>query len=134
MPEISEFVNRGAAQITPVIVQTVLRKLPLWKAEFTQINAPKYPHLERQLEFLADVVEDAAEGAYNDLPYVALAGAVFALAYAHQKLDLIPDTNAEFGRADDSAVVRAVLIKHEKSLSRYAASRGTDWVRISSKP
>lgn len=134
MPEIAEFVNRGAAQITPAIVQTVLRKLPLWKAEFTQINAPKYPHLVRQLEFLADVVEDAADGAYKDLPYVTLAGAVFALAYAHNKLDLIPDTNLEFGRADDSAVVRAVLIKHEKSLSRYAASRGTDWMRISSKP
>lgn len=134
MPEISEFVNRGAAQITPAIVQTVLRKLPLWKAEFTQINAPKYPHLVRQLEFLADAVEDVAEGAYGELPYVALAGAVFALAYSHNKMDLIPDSNQEFGRADDSSVVRAVLIKHEKALSRYAASRGTDWVRISSKP
>jgi hypothetical protein len=70
MSEIADFVNHGASYITPAIVDKVLRELPLWKVEFTQINEPKYPHLFEQLEFLADVVEDVAEGAYKDLPYV----------------------------------------------------------------
>lgn len=133
MPEIVDFVNRGAAQITPRLVETLLRKLPLWKAEFTQIQAPKFPHLVRQLEFLANLVEDVAEGAYKDLPYPALAAAVFALIYAHRKVDLIPDSLGDLGRADDSSVVRAVLIQHEKALAKYAASQGLDWGRITSK-
>jgi len=133
MPEIVDFVNRGAAQITPRLVETLLRKLPLWKAEFTQIQAPKFPHLVGQLEFLANLVEDVAEGAYKDLPYVALAAAVFALMYAHRKADLIPDSLGDLGRADDSSVVRAVLIQHEKALAMYAASQGLDWGRITSK-
>lgn len=134
MPEIVDFVKRGSAQITPAVVEVLLRKLPMWRAEFTQIHAPRFPHLAAQLEFLANALEDAAEGAYKDLPYGAIAGAAFALAYAHQKVDLIPDTNQEYGRADDSGVVRAVLIHHEKALAKYAASRGMDWQRISSKP
>jgi uncharacterized membrane protein YkvA (DUF1232 family) len=134
MPEIVEYVNRGAAQVTPKLVETILRKLPLWKAEFTQIAPPKFPHLSTQLDFLANAVEDAAEGAYKDLPYAALTGAVFALVYAHKKVDLIPDTNPKLGRADDSSVVRAVLIQHEKAFSKYAADHGLDWASVTSKP
>jgi hypothetical protein len=69
MPEIAKFVNSAAASITPAIAEKVLRQLPQWKLEFTQINAPKFPHLVDQLEFLADAVEDAVEGVYKDLPY-----------------------------------------------------------------
>lgn len=133
MAEIVDYVNRGATQITPQVVEHLLRRLPLWKAEFTQIHAPKFPHLARQLEFLTEAVEDAADGAYKELPYVALAAAVFALIYAHRKTDLIPDCLSDIGRADDSSVVRAVLIQHEKAFARYAAHRGRDWARITSK-
>ena len=49
MPEIVEFLNRGAAAITPAVAEKVLRQLPMWKMEFTQINAPKFPHLVNQL-------------------------------------------------------------------------------------
>ena len=54
-------------------MKNLLHRLPLLKAEFTQIHAPKFPHLVDQLEFLADVVEDFAEGAYQDIPYTAAA-------------------------------------------------------------
>jgi hypothetical protein len=47
-----------AAHVTPRVIENVVRHLPLWKVEFTQINAPKFPHLVDQLEFLADAVED----------------------------------------------------------------------------
>src|SRR6266849_3678882 len=122
MAEIVDFVNRGAASITPAVVEKMLRHLPQWKLEFTQIYEPLYPHLVDQLEFLADAVEDSAEGAYKDLPYIAFAQAVFALIYAHKKVGIIPDTVVELGRADDSSIVRAVLIQNEKSFAIYAAS------------
>jgi uncharacterized membrane protein YkvA (DUF1232 family) len=134
MAEFAEYVNNGASFITPRIVDTILRQLPIWKVEFTQINAPKFPHLINQLEFLADAVEDFAEGAYKDLPYIAVAQAVFALMYAHKKVDIIPDLIPNLGRADDSSVVRAVLIQNEKVFAAYAASQGFDWSRITSQP
>lgn len=134
MPEIVAFVNRGAATITPGMVEKVLRQLPQWKLEFTQIYEPLFPHLVDQLEFLADAVEDSAEGAYKDLPYIAFAQAVFALVYSHKKVGIIPDSILNLGRADDSSVVRAVLIQNEKAFATYAATQDTEWSRITSQP
>ena len=134
MPEIAKFVNGGAGSITPAIAEKVVRQLPQWKLEFTQIDAPKFPHLVDQLEFLADAVEDAVEGAYKDLPYAAVAQAVFALLYTHKKTSILPDSLLELGRADDSSVVRAVLIQNEKAFAIYAGKQGIDWQKITSKP
>jgi uncharacterized membrane protein YkvA (DUF1232 family) len=130
MSEISEFVIHRSSSVTPRVVENVLRNIPLLKAEFTQIDAPEYPHLVDQLEFLADVVEDFFEGQLKDLPYSAAAAATFALIYAHEMVDLIPDT-AKNGFADDSAVVRTVLTLHQKSLSAAAEQLGVDWHSIS---
>lgn len=134
MAEIVEFVNHGCATVTPAVVDKVLRALPQWKLEFTQINEPMFPHLVDQLEFLADAVEDTAEGAYKDLPYLAFAQAVFALIYAHKKVGIIPDTVLSLGRADDSSVVRAVLIQNEKAFAIYAGSQDREWSKITSEP
>jgi uncharacterized membrane protein YkvA (DUF1232 family) len=134
MSEIADFVNHGASYITPAVVDKILRELPMWKVEFTQINAPKYPHLVDQLEFLADVVEDVAEGAYKELPYVAFARAAFAVMYAHKKVNIIPDMVSGFGRADDSSIVRAVLMQNELAFAKYAGWLGEDWSTITSKP
>jgi uncharacterized membrane protein YkvA (DUF1232 family) len=117
MSEIVKFVNNGATSITPAIAEKVLRQLPQWK-----------------LEFLADAVEDAIEGAYKELPYCAVAQAVFALVYSHKKLGIIPDTILNLGYADDSSVVRAVLIQNEKGFAIYARAQGRDWQRITSQP
>jgi uncharacterized membrane protein YkvA (DUF1232 family) len=134
MSEIASYVAHGAAQITPATLDKVLRSLPMWKVEFAQINAPHFPHLVNQLEFLADLVEDVAEGVYKDLPYSALAAAVFAITYAHKKTDLIPDHVPIMGHADDSSVARAVLILHGKALAHYAEKSGMDWETITSNP
>jgi uncharacterized membrane protein YkvA (DUF1232 family) len=134
MPEIVDFLNHGASSITPMVVDRMLRHLPQWKLEFTQINEPLFPHLVDQLEFLADVVEDAAEGAYKELPYTAFAQAVFALIYAHKKVGIIPDSVLNLGRADDSSVVRAVLIQNEKAFGAYATTHNLQWSRVTSQP
>lgn len=134
MAEVLQFVHRAAAQVTPKILQGIHRKLPMLKIEFAQINAPKYPHLVEQLEFLADVVEDYVEGADHEVPLFVVAEAAFALAYAHKQRDLIPDTNVEFGRADDSAVVRVVLMENERVLSDYAKRHKLNWKKITVKP
>jgi len=134
MPEIVDFVNRGAATVTPAVVEKMLRHLPQWKLEFTQIYDPLFPHLVDQLDFLANAVEDVAEGAYKELPYVAFAQAVFALLYTHKKVGIIPDTVLNLGHADDSSVVRAVLIQNEKAFAIYAASQDVEWSKVTSHP
>jgi uncharacterized membrane protein YkvA (DUF1232 family) len=134
MPEIVEFVNRGATTVTPAVVDKVLRSLPQWKLEFTQIYEPRFPHLGKQLDFLANAVEDFAEGAYKELPFYAIAQATFALVYAHKKVGIIPDAVLNLGRADDSSVVRAVLIQNEKYFAIYAASQDLEWSKITSQP
>ena len=134
MPEIAKFVNNGAASITPAVAKKVLRQLPQWKLEFTQIHAPLFPHLVDQLEFLANAVEDVVEGAYDELPYEAVAQAFFALIYAHKKGGVIPDHVLSLGYADDSSVVRAVLIQNERAFAIYAGIQSVDWQRITSQP
>jgi hypothetical protein len=133
MSEIAKFVNHGSASITPAVAQKVLRQLPQWKLEFTQISAPKFPHLVNQLEFLADAVEDVVEGAYKELPFIAIAQAVFALIYAHKKTGIIPEGVLELGGADNSSVVRAVLIQNEKAFAIYAGTQNVDWRKITSE-
>ena len=133
MSEIVKFVNHGAASITPAMAAKTLHHLPQWKLEFTQIHAPKFPHLVDQLEFLADAVEDAMEAAYKDLPFVAVAQAVFALVYAHKKIGVVLDSGLELGGADNSSVVRAVLIQNEKAFAIYAGKQGVDWRQITSQ-
>ena len=86
------------------------------------------------MEFLANAVEDMGEGVYKDLPYCAFAQAIFALTYAHKKVDVIPDFILNAGRADDSSVVRAVLIQNEKAFAKYAAAQGLNWAKITSNP
>jgi uncharacterized membrane protein YkvA (DUF1232 family) len=134
MPEIAKFVNNGASSITPGVAKKVLRQLPQWKLEFTQIHAPLFPHLVDQLEFLANAVEDVVEGAYDELPYEAVSQAVFALIYAHKKGGVIPDSVLSLGYADDSSVVRAVLIQNERAFAIYAGLQGLNWQRITSQP
>ena len=134
MSEIAKFVNNGAASITPGVAENVLRQLPQWKLEFTRINAPLFPHLVDQLEFVADAVEDSLEGAYKELPYSALSQALFALIYAHKKGGIIPDTVLSLGYADNSSVVRAVLIQNERAFAIYAGTQGVNWQKITSQP
>ncbi len=134
MPEIALFVRHGAAQITPRILRGVHKKLPMLKVEFAQINAPRFPHLVEQLEFLANLVEDFVDGADENISYVAVAAAAFALVYAHRQMDLIPDNNPHFGRADDSAVVRAVLMEYERMFEDFARRQKVNWARITLKP
>jgi uncharacterized membrane protein YkvA (DUF1232 family) len=132
--EITQFVSHHAERITPSVIANLRKKLPLLKAEFTQIEAPRLPHLIDQLEFLVDAVEDAADGAYNDLPYTALADAAFAVLYAHQAIDILPDHLPGMGRQDDSAIVRYVLMRHERAFGAYADKRGIDWSKITTEP
>ncbi len=134
MPEIAKFVQRGSVMITPKILKGVHKRLPFLKLKFTEFENPAFPHLSEQLEFLADVVEDFAEGVEEELPYSTVAAATFALIYADRQVDMIPDALPAPDFADDSAVVRSVLIQHEKVLAAYAGRHEMKWEAVSINP
>ena len=134
MSELADYVRRGTGKISPLILKRVYKALPMLKIEFAQIDAPSFPHLEQQLQFLANLVEDFADGKADEIPYCTVAAACYALIYARKKWDLIPDFVPDVGRADDSAVVRLVLIENELMLSEYAAKVNVNWRTISVKP
>ena len=75
MSEIAKFLHHGAEQITPKILEGIHKKLPALKLEIAEIDAPEYPHLVEQLEFLARLVEDYVAGADDTLPLVTVAEA-----------------------------------------------------------
>ena len=135
MPETANYIRRQAARITPAVLDKLLPKLPLLKMEFTQITAPGFPHLFEQLEFLADVVEDFAEGADKDIPYATVSEAVFALLFVHKHWDLIPgQKESQAPHADDSSVVRTVLLTHQDALAAYAARHDVVWTGVTVNP
>lgn len=134
MGEIVKFVRNGAAKVTRKTLERLHRKIPALKLEFAALDDPNHPHLAGQLLLLADLVEDFAEGEATDVPLVTIAAAAFAVIYAHQDVDLIPDWVPGIGHADDSAVVRAVLIEHEKVLERFANHLGVQWREVSLAP
>ena len=129
MSDIADFVHHNAAKVTPKILHVMHRKLPQLKLEFAEIHAPKFPHLVDQLELLADVIEDYAEGADQEIPYFVIAEACFALVYAHKQDDLIHSHVPDVGYADDSSVVRTVFIENEKVLADYCNRHGLDFAK-----
>jgi uncharacterized membrane protein YkvA (DUF1232 family) len=64
----------------------------------------------------------------------AFAQAVFALTYAHKKIDVIPDLIPNVGRADDSSVVRAVLIQKREGLRQIRRVARIQLSKITSQP
>lgn len=133
MSEIAEFVHHGASKVTRKTIKSILEHVTMLKLEFTQVDSPKFPHLVDQLEFLVEVIEDYAEDELDDMPLMVIAHAAFAIIYAHEQTDLIPDFIPDIGHADDSAIVRAVLINYEPHFINYANKRGLDWSKITLK-
>lgn len=134
MAELAEFVRHGVGKVTPRMVRGIYQKMPMLKVAFAEIEAPGFPHLGRQLDLLASLIEDFSEGKADDVPYSAAAGAAFAILYMRRELDLIPDTVPEVGMADDSGVVRVVLMEHERVLSNYADRIGVGWRNVTTAP
>lgn len=134
MAELVDYVRHGAGKITPQTVRGIYKKLPMLKVSIAQIEAPQFPHLVEQLQFLANLIEDFAESKADEIPYVTIASAAFAILYNCREFDLIPDTVPDLGKADDSGVARVVLIEHERVLAKYAEKTGNNWRKITVEP
>jgi uncharacterized membrane protein YkvA (DUF1232 family) len=104
------------------------------KVRFTAIVVPQFPHLQKQLKLLADFFEDTADGVFPAGSDASRKETAFALRYAAQEIDIIPDFVPEIGYADDSLIVRTVLSRHEGIISDYCHFRKIRWSKLSVAP
>ena len=130
MNSMIEFVVRGAQTVTAGKMDEFKRQLPFLKVKAETMDTPAFPHIRAQIHFLVRYAEDVLDGIYpcSDLP--AIAETVFALGYLLKDVDIIPDSIPGRGFADDSMVLRAVLVSHEEEFRTFAKKAGLDFDKV----
>jgi uncharacterized membrane protein YkvA (DUF1232 family) len=128
---ILEYVEWRAAQLTPEHLAALRTDLPLLKVRFTAMVVPQFPHLQQQLKLLADFFEDTADGVFPAGSDASQKETAFALGYAAQEIDIIPDFVPEIGYADDSLIVHTVLSRHQDIFRDYCHFRKIPWSKLS---
>lgn len=129
----SQVRKQRAASITPGVAEKVLRQLPQWKWKSHRLRAA-LPALGGSTGVSCQRRRGRGRGRGNkELPtkpsprrYSRSSTRTKRAASSHSVLSL--------GYADDSSVVRAVLIQNERALAIYAGVQGVDWQRITSQP
>lgn len=132
--EFINYIENGATRLTPRHVQQLVSDLPELRNEFAKMRASTFPETERQLWFLAAVVEAVWTDRYRDMPYRAALEAAFAVSYFHQAVDLIPDALEVIGLTDDAAVVQTVLARNAGAYEKFATATQLDWAEFLLKP
>jgi uncharacterized membrane protein YkvA (DUF1232 family) len=131
---ITDYVEWRAAQLTPEHLAELRTDLPLLKIQFAVIAVPQFPHLQQQLKLLTDFFEDTADGVFPSGSDASRKETAFALRYAAQEIDIIPDFVPEIGYADDSLIARTVLSRHQDIFRDYCHLRKLRWSKISLAP
>jgi uncharacterized membrane protein YkvA (DUF1232 family) len=128
---VSEFVEWRAALLTPEHLAELRASLPLLKVRFADLAVPQFPQLPKQLKLLADFYEDTAGGTFPVGSDASRKETAFALRYAVQEKDIIPDGVPEIGYADDSLIARTVLSRHQDIFRDYCQFRKIRWSKRS---
>ncbi len=131
MNSMIEFVVRGGQTVTAGKMDKFQRQLPFLKVKAETMDTTDFPHIRPQIHFLVRYAEDVLDGVYPCSDLSAIAEAVFALGYLLKDVDIIPDSIPGRGYADDSMVLRAVLLSHEEEFRTFAMKSGLDFDEVS---
>ena len=123
--ELLAFLDTQAAHLTDEDLAALAERLPALRERFHGVAGCESPELAEQLEFLAQLVEDAVAGVNCEVPDACRREAAFALLYLERGGDILPDQTPGIGLVDDLAIVNAVLCRHEAALR--ATPRGHLW-------
>jgi uncharacterized membrane protein YkvA (DUF1232 family) len=131
---ISEYVAERAALLSLENLDQLRAELPHLNNQFAAMVVRRFPHLRQQLKLLSDFLEDTAEGVFPFGSEASRKEAAFALRYAVEEVDIIPDSASDIGYADDSLIVRTVLRRHQEIFRDYCDFRKIPWSKISVAP
>ena len=124
--DFARFVERGAWLLTPEETAGLERDQTSKLREKIACLRNDHPRLARQLEFL----ESLPGSDHVHLPDQVRNETVFALLYAVKEMDLIPDHLPGVGYQDDTAIVNAVLTRHQECFQRVCATNALEWAGL----
>ena len=104
LEEAFAFVRSGAQRTTRADLERVADHGPEILAAFSK--RPLSTHRETA-KLMLEVVKDYREGRLQHMPYAALSAIVFALDYALNPVDIIPDFLPGIGMLDDLRIFEA---------------------------
>jgi len=112
-----EYIEEGAAKVTPEDIETVADKSEEIKKQFSA-RGP----LKRFIEdgrVLTALIRDWRAGKYRQALYGTIAAIAFGLLYVINPFDIIPDVLPIVGALDDATVIGALLMLVERDLKKY---------------
>lgn len=120
---IADYLERGAALITPKAVTELRRLRPQLYKKIEQVDDSD--RLRLRLRILTQYFEEGAlsSGADNS----AYRETVFALLYFLKGFDRIPDSIPEIGLLDDALIVQVVLQQQAAALRAHWLQYGRTW-------
>ncbi|MEO6052981.1 MAG: DUF1232 domain-containing protein [Chthoniobacterales bacterium] len=127
MHEIQDVLINGAQKLNTLAIIQLRENLPLIRAKMASEDIPGYPHLRAQSEFLAGFIEDTFDDVYQPADPISILEAAFALKYLFKEVDIIPDSVEGAGYSDDSAIIRAVLLRHRAEFEKFAKITGREF-------
>ncbi len=125
--EFAHLIEQRAATIQRVDLETLAHRLPEVRARAQHYDHREHPHLTGQVEFLALLIEDTAAGLNQDLPFLPLAEAAFALNYLLDSKDVISDEVPGIGLLDDAMIVGLVLERHQALFRDNPRAHNVQW-------
>jgi uncharacterized membrane protein YkvA (DUF1232 family) len=112
-----EYIQEGAANVTPEDIETVADKSEEIKKQFSA-RGP----LKRFIEdgkVLTALIKDWRAGRYRQALYGTIAAVAFGLLYVINPFDIVPDVLPIVGALDDATVIGALLMLVERDLKKY---------------
>jgi uncharacterized membrane protein YkvA (DUF1232 family) len=112
-----EYIQEGAANVTPEDIETVADKSEEIKKQFSA-RGP----LKRFIEdgkVLTALIKDWRTGKYRQALYGTIAAVAFGLLYVINPFDIVPDVLPFLGALDDATVIGALLMLVERDLKKY---------------
>ncbi len=121
---IEYMVEQGSSEYTEKDMKTTIAKGDEWMKEGRGKKAPG--GLLTKIKLLWEMLKDYFDGTYRDVPFAPIATIIFAIIYAVNPIDLIPDFIPGLGWVDDIAVVGACIAAIDGQIKKYCRFRGID--------
>jgi uncharacterized membrane protein YkvA (DUF1232 family) len=123
--DLDRFVEHGARLLTPAESASLTAGLNDLSAKIRTLRS-EHNRLADQLDLLVDFYLANSPG----LPDQVRSETIFALLYALNEADLVPDDEPEVGYLDDQAVVESVLSRHPAVFESHCLYRQIEWSTV----
>ncbi len=120
---INDYINRGAALVTPEALQALRSLLPALRRKTDTVKDSD--RLRHRLKVLTSYFDETAGSSFADP--AAESEIAFALLYFLKGFDRIPDSVPEIGLLDDAMIVEIVLQRHLTTLRGHWLRTHRPW-------